>query len=133
MFVRLIWHWLVLAFGLYVITLITPLGIRADSAKDLLWAALFLIVANTIIKPILIVFTLPLVLLTLGLFLLVINAVILDWIPYFVPGFHVHGFASAFFGALLLSLITGLFTGYERRNSIRRMNVAPRSDKVIDI
>ena len=133
MFMRLIWHWLVLAFGLYVLTLIKPLGISSDSAEDLLWAALVLILFNTIIKPVLILFTLPLVLLTLGLFLLIINAVLLDWIPHFVPGFHVHGFASAFFGSLLLSLITGFFTGYERRLSVRRMNVGARSDKVIDI
>jgi putative membrane protein len=130
---RLLWHWLVLAFGLYLLTIIKPLGISADSTKDLFLAALVLILANTIIKPILILFTLPLVLLTLGLFLLVINAIILDWIPYFVSGFHVHGFISAFFGSLLLSLITGFFSGYERRLSIRRTNGGVRSGKVIDI
>ena len=133
MFMRLIWHWLILAFGLYLLTLIKPLGISADTTEDLFWAALVLIFANTIIKPILILFTLPLVLLTLGLFLLIINAIILDWIPYFVSGFHVHGFASAFFGSLLLSLITGFFSGYERRASIRRMNAGTRPGKVIDI
>lgn len=130
---RLLWHWLILAFGLYIITSIKFLGITADSAKDLFLAALVLILANTIIKPVLILFTLPLVLLTLGLFLLVINAIILDWIPYFVSGFHVHGFISAFFGSLLLSLITGLFSGYERRESVRQSNRGPRSGKVIDI
>jgi len=136
MILRLLRHWLILVLGLFLITEIKPLGISSDSSKDLFWAAVVLIIANTIIKPILILFTLPLVLLTLGLFLLIINAVILYWIPYFVPGFHVHGFISAFFGALVLSLITGLFSGYKRRTSVRRMNVAPpapRSDKVIDI
>jgi len=133
MLMRLLSHWLILTFGLFLITSIKFLGISADSTKDLFLAALVLIVANTIIKPLLILFTLPLVLLTLGLFLLIINAIILDWIPYFVSGFHVHGFISAFFGSLLLSLITGFFTGYERRHSVRRTNVAPRSDKVIDI
>jgi len=133
MFTRLLWHWLILAFGLYLITHITFLGISSDSVQDLFWAALVLILANTFIKPILILISLPLVLLTLGLFLLIINAIILYTLPHFVHGFHVHNFISAFFGSLLLSLITGFFTGYERRHSVRRMNASPRSGKVIDI
>ena len=67
------------------------------------------------------------------LFRSVINAIILEWIPYFVTGFHVHGFISAFFGSLLLSLITGLFTGYERRLTVRRTNQSAQPGKVIDI
>jgi putative membrane protein len=129
---RLIVHWAILVFGLYLITLITPISF--DSPKDLAWAALVLIIANTILKPILILISLPLVLLTLGLFLLIINAIILYTVPHFVPGFHVPGFFSAFFGSLLLSLITGLFTGYEKRISVRRVDTTnARSGKVIDI
>jgi putative membrane protein len=131
MFMRLFWHWAILVFGLYVITLITPISF--DAPRDLAWAALVLIVANTIIKPILILFTLPLVLLSLGLFLLIINAVILYTVPHFVPGFHVPGFLSAFFGSVLLSLITGFFTGYEKRASVHHVDVNARSGKVIDI
>jgi putative membrane protein len=131
MFTRLLWHWVVLVIGLYLVTLITPISF--DAPKDLALAALVLIIANTIIKPILVIFTLPLVLLSLGFFLLIINAIILYTVPHFVPGFHVPGFLSAFFGALLLSLITGLFTGYERRETVRRVDVSPRSGKVIDI
>jgi hypothetical protein len=50
-----------------------------------------------------------------------------------VTGFHVPGFFSAFFGALLLSLITGCFSGYEKRATVQRVNQRPRSGKVIDI
>jgi putative membrane protein len=133
MLMRLIWHWGVLVLGLYLATLITP--ISYDAPKDLAWAALVLIVANTILKPILIIFTFPLVLLSLGLFLLVINGLILYIVPHFVQGFHVPGFWSAFFGGIILSIITGLFFGYEKRASVRRYNVQPRSSssKVIDI
>jgi putative membrane protein len=135
MFVRLFCHWVILVFGLYLVTLITP--IHADAPNDLFWAAAVLIVANTIIKPVLILFTLPLVILSLGLFLLIINAIILYTVPHFVSGFHVPGFLSAFFGSILLSLITGLFTGYEKRVTVHRVNVGPSrpasSDKVIDI
>ena len=129
MLMRLLWHWLILLFGLYLLTLITPLGIKADTLSDLAWAALVLILVNTFIKPLLILISLPLVLLTLGLFLLIINAIILYTLPHFVTGFHVPNFFSAFFGSLLLSLITGFFTGYEKRASARRRrmnaNAAP--------
>jgi len=132
MLIRLFWHWAILVFGLYLITLITPISF--DAPKDLAWAALVLILVNTFIKPLLILFTLPLVVLSLGLFLLIINAIILYTLPNFVHGFHVPGFFSAFFGSVLLSLITGFFTGYERRVSVRRVDInTPRSDKVIDI
>jgi putative membrane protein len=132
MLIRLFWHWAILVFGLYLITLITPISF--DAPKDLAWAALVLILVNTFIKPLLILFTLPLVILSLGLFLLIINAIILYTLPNFVHGFHVPGFFSAFFGSVLLSLITGFFTGYERRVAVRRVDInTPRSGKVIDI
>jgi putative membrane protein len=131
MIMRLIYHWLTLVMGLYLIALIRPLGITYDGGRDLALAALILIIFNTVLKPILILISLPLVLLTLGLFLLIINAIILYWIPDFVPGFHVPSFTSAFFGSLLLSLITGLFTGWEKRT--RREAAPVRSEKVIDI
>ena len=130
---RLIWHWLVLALGLYLLTLITPLGITFDSESALFWAALVLILANAFLKPLLILISLPLVLFSLGLFLLVINAIMLKIIPHFVPGFHVPSFTSAFFGAILLSIITGLFTGWEKRRT-RVLRVDPRPDQdVIDV
>jgi len=132
MLMRIIWHWIILALGLYLLTLIKPLGITFDAPSDLAWAAVVLILANTFIKPILILISLPLVLLTLGLFLLIINAIILYTLHIFVPGFHVPSFLSAFLGALILSLITGLFSGWEK--SSRRLNVNVRSNsKVIDI
>ncbi len=132
---RILLHLLVLALGLYVLTLITPLGITYQKPEDLFWAAVVLFLMNSILRPILIIISLPLVLLSLGLFLLIINAIILKLLPHLVTGFHVPSFTSAFFGALLLSLITGCFSGYEKRVAYRqRVNVAgSRSDKVIDI
>jgi putative membrane protein len=130
MIIRLFCHWAILVLGLYIVTLITP--ISYDSPSALAWAALVLIIVNTIIKPILILISLPLVLLSLGLFLFIINAIILDCVPNFVTGFHVPSFFWAFVGSLVLSIITSLFTGYERRLSVRRMD-ANASGKVIDI
>ena len=73
MIMRFVWHLLTLALGLYLVTLIRPLGITFDKPEDLFWAALVLILVNAIIKPILIIISLPLVLLTLGLFLFIIS------------------------------------------------------------
>lgn len=131
MLMRFVWHWLTLAVALYLITLIKSLGITFDTTADLAWAALILILVNTFIKPILVFISLPLVLLTMGLFLFIINAIILDTLPDFVHGFHVPSFTSAFFGSLLLSLITGLFGGWEART--RRRDSSASSGKVIDI
>jgi putative membrane protein len=131
---RLLWHWLVLAFGLYLLTVIKPLGITADTDADLAWAAVVLILANTFLKPILIFFTLPLVLITLGLFIFIINAIILDLLPHIVHGFHVPGFWSALFGSIILSLITGMFSGWDRRTARRQRGAAPQQrNEVIDI
>ena len=132
MLMRLVYHWVTLVLTLFLISLIKPLGISYDTFSDLALAAVILILVNTFIKPILILFTLPLVLLTLGLFILVLNAIILYWIPDLVPGFHVPGFLAAFFGSILVSIITGIFGRWEKRS--RRIEAAPRrNDKVIDI
>lgn len=71
--------------------------------------ALVLAIANAIVKPILIIFTIPLTVLTLGLFLLVINAVIILIVDFFVPGFSVDGFWWALAFSLILSIFNSLF------------------------
>ncbi|MEJ0000364.1 MAG: phage holin family protein [Verrucomicrobiota bacterium] len=128
---RLLWHWAVLVLGLYITTLITP--ISYDKPSALLWAAVVLVIVNAIIKPLLVIITLPLLLLTLGLFLFIINALLLYWVPHFVTGFHVPSFGWAFLGSLILSFITSIFTGYERRVYVQRLDPPTRNDKVIDI
>jgi len=130
---RLLWHWLILIFGLYLLTLVGPLGITFRTDHDLAWAALILILFNTFLRPILILISLPLVLLSLGFFLLIINALILYMLPHFVHGFHVPSFTSAFFGSLLLSLITWLFGGMKKKALRPRGTPLPRNDNVIDI
>jgi putative membrane protein len=128
---RFFLHWAILVLGLYIVTLITP--ISYDTPTALAWAALVLVIFNAIIKPILVIISLPLLLLTLGLFLFIINAVLLDCVPSFVHGFHVPGFGSALIGSLILSLITSIFTGVERRTSEHRVDTRPANHDVIDI
>jgi putative membrane protein len=65
--------------------------------------------ANAIVKPILVILTIPITIVTLGLFLLVINAVVIMLVDYFVPGFQVHGFWWALAFSLILSIFNSLF------------------------
>jgi putative membrane protein len=81
-------------------------GIGYDGVGDLVVASLLLGVLNAIARPILLLLSLPLLLLTLGLFLLVINAGLLYLVGYLVDGFHVAGFWAAFFGALVISIMS---------------------------
>lgn len=77
------------------------------------WAALLVAVlisvSNVIVKPILVIFTIPITILTLGLFLLVVNAVIILMVDYFVDGFYVDGFWWALAFSLILSVFNSLF------------------------
>ena len=85
-------------------------GITVASPGTALLAGLVLGVVNAIVRPLLILFTLPATLLTLGLFLFVINAACLGLAAWFVPGFSISGFWAALFGALVISIISWLLS-----------------------
>ena len=81
-------------------------GIEYGSWSALLVASLLLGALNALLRPLLLILSLPLVVLTLGLFALVINALLLYFVGTLVKGFHVDGFGAAFLGGLIISLIT---------------------------
>jgi putative membrane protein len=81
-------------------------GIRIESLGMGIIAACILGVVNTVIRPVVLVLTLPINLLTLGLFTLVINAAMLMLVSEVVPGFAIESFQAAFFGALVISLVS---------------------------
>ena len=89
--------------GLWFAAQVVP-GISYNSVGSLMAAALLLGVINAVVRPILVILTLPITILTLGLFLLVINALTLEMTAFFLHGFHVHGFFAAFWGALIVSI-----------------------------
>ncbi len=93
-----------------IIAYIFPSLIWVDSWVSALGAAFLLGIVNAIIRPIFVLLTLPLTLVTLGLFLLVINALMLWLVAGLVGGFHVSGFWGAFFGSILISLISWVFS-----------------------
>lgn len=89
-------------------------GIRYDTAGSLIGAALLLGILNAFVRPILLILSAPLILLTLGLFVFVINALMLFFVPGIVNGFHVDSFGSAFWGAIVISIISWMLSAFFR-------------------
>ncbi len=85
-------------------------GVHVEHYGYALLAAIVISVANVIVKPILIILTIPITIFTLGLFLLVINALIILLVEYFVPGFAVDGFWWALAFSLILSIFNSMFS-----------------------
>jgi putative membrane protein len=92
-------------------------GVTVEDYWSALLVALVLSLANIFVKPILIILTIPITLVTLGLFLLVINALIILMVDYFVPGFFVDGFWWALLFSLILSLFNSLFDDLTKKKS----------------
>jgi putative membrane protein len=104
-------RWVVNAVALWLTSVVIP-GIVATSIGATFLAALVLGILNAFVRPVLILLTLPINLLTLGLFTFVINALLLKLAGSLVDGFAVHGFFSAFFGAILLSVISFFLSAF---------------------
>lgn len=90
---------------LYLVAKIVP-GIEIDGCGYALLAGLILGIINALVRPLLVLLTLPVTILTLGLFLFVINALMLKLAAALAPGFRVRGFGAALLGALLLSIFS---------------------------
>jgi putative membrane protein len=106
---RLLLIWLINTIALFVLPLILK-SVQIDSFTTALVAALVLGLINTLIRPILIFLTFPVTVLTLGLFILVVNGLMFWAASDLVQGFQVAGFSSAVLGALLYSVISWLLS-----------------------
>jgi putative membrane protein len=102
---RLLLTWLINALALLAIKYILP-SITVDSFVTALIVAVVLGLINTLIRPIFVILTLPVTILTLGLFIFVINGLLFWAVGSFVPGFHVDGFWAGVFGAIIYSVIS---------------------------
>jgi putative membrane protein len=134
-FVNLLVRWVVLALGVALSTKIVP-GISYDSGTTLLVVVLVLSLLNVVVKPLLLLFTLPFIVLTLGLGIWLVNALLLYFVGRLVDGFHVDGFVAALLGALIISLtnliMSRLFTTPKPPRGGPPAGQAKRED-VIDI
>jgi putative membrane protein len=104
-------HWAITALALWVASAIFR-GISFSNHQSLFIAALLLGFANAIVRPVLVVLTLPITLITFGLFLLVINALVIMLVAAIVPGFRISGFWTAFFASIFIAIFSffiGLF------------------------
>jgi putative membrane protein len=102
---RILLSWILNALALWIVAFLMD-GVHADSVVALIIAAAVLGIVNAIVRPILFWLTLPLTVLTLGLFLIVLNALMLELTDLIVPGFEVDGFVTALLAAVLLGLIS---------------------------
>ena len=102
-FVNLLVRWFVLALGVVLSTKIVP-GISYDTGTTLAVVVLVLSFFNAVLKPLLLLFTLPFIVLSLGIGIWIINAILFYFVGRLVDGFHVAGFGSALLGALIVSL-----------------------------
>src|SRR6185312_10815938 len=102
-------HWGVTSLSLWIASLMFH-GISFSSKKSLFISALLLGLVNAVVKPVIIILTIPLTLITFGFFLLVINALMMMLVSALVPGFRISGFWTAFFASIIVTVVS-LFIG----------------------
>jgi putative membrane protein len=123
---------LITGISVFLAVMIVP-GLEVTSFSSGLAAVLVLTFLNLLVRPILFVLTLPLIVLSLGLFLIVVNALLLELTSYLVTGFSVAGFWPAVGGAVVISLVTmilNIWTGDHRRTE--RDALSQRPPKIIN-
>ena len=132
---NLLARWLVLALGVLIATRIVP-GIRSDGGSTLLVVVVLLSFCNAVLRPLLLLFTLPFIVVTMGLGVVVINALLFLLVGKLVEGFHVTGFWPAVGGSLVVSvtnLLVSLFLRGRRPPPGPPRRREQRGGDVIDI
>jgi putative membrane protein len=114
MMVRFLLAWLVNTLALIAVAYLMP-SISVSSFGAALIAALVLGLVNAIVRPVLVLLTLPVTILTLGLFIFVLNGLLFWMVASWLEGFHVAGFWSGVFGAILFSLVSWLLSALVQR------------------
>jgi putative membrane protein len=113
---QLVVRWIVLALGVMLATRIIP-GISCTDGATLVAVVLLLSFFNLILKPLLVLFTLPFIIFTMGLGIVLINALLFLFVAELVNGFHVTGFWSAVGGSVVVSITNLLVSAFVRRAS----------------
>ncbi len=123
-------RWLLLTISIIVTSYLVD-GIHVTSFFAAFFAAAVLGILNALFRPILIIITLPINILTLGLFTFVINALLLKMASGVVPGFYVEGFWSAVFGSLIISLVSWMLNSFvNERGRIRYIDLKKRDGDI---
>ena len=114
---NLILKWLMTALGIFLASLIVP-GIVVNGLWTALWLALFFGLLNVSIRPLLLVLTLPINLLTFGVFTFIINALMIELAAAVIKGFYVNGFWAALLFSLVLSLFSYLMNRLSKKKDL---------------
>lgn len=116
---RFLMHWMVTAIALGASAYLVP-GIHIHSGPVLILAALSLGLVNALVRPVLVVLTLPLTVLTLGFFFLIVNAAVFGLSAALVPGFTVESLGAAVLGSIVVSIVSWAFTWVVRAAAIEQ-------------
>lgn len=111
-------RWMVTTVAVFVAAQL-PLGIHCASAGALLGASLLLGIINAFVRPVLLLLSLPFIIVTMGLFIFVVNALLLLLVSKLVPAFIVDGFWSAFFGAIIIGFVSWILSSFFRTSDGR--------------
>ena len=124
----IITRWLIITVAILLASQFVP-GIKVDALSTAVIAACVLGLINIFIKPVFVLLTLPLSILTMGLFYFFINAFMLELVAYFVSGFKVQDFFSAFLGSLIISFVSWLASSFIATHKIEKK----KSSEYIDL
>jgi putative membrane protein len=108
-----IFRWAITTISVMIAASIIP-EIHYDTTEALILASLLLGILNAFVRPVLLILSAPLILFTLGLFIFVVNGLMLFWVPGLVSGFHVDSFGGAFWGTILISIISWMLSAFFR-------------------
>ena len=111
-------RWMVTTVAVFVAEKLIP-GIDCGSLSALLGASLLLGIANAFVRPLLLLLSIPFIILTMGLFIFAVNALLLLFVSHLIPSFEVSGFWNAFFGAIIISIVSWLLSSFFRTSDGR--------------
>ncbi len=106
-------RWIVTTVAVFAAEKLLP-GIRCDSTGALLGASLLLGIINAFVRPVLLLLSLPFIIITMGLFIVVVNALLMLFVSSVIPAFHVDGFWDAFFGSIIVSIVSWALSSFFR-------------------
>lgn len=123
-------HWGITSLSLWVASFIFH-GISFTNKKSLLISALLLGLVNAVVRPVIIILTIPLTLVTFGFFLLVINALMMLLVSALVPGFRISGFWTAFFASIVVTILSLFVSMLIFQSEDRLLNMPPAQQGVM--
>jgi putative membrane protein len=106
-------RWAVTTVAVFAAVKLVP-GIHYGTPEALLGASLLLGIINAFVRPVLLLLSLPFIIVTMGLFIFVVNALLLKLVSALIPGFYVDGFWSAFFGAIIIGIVSWILSSFFR-------------------